>query len=188
MLHVWGRVQVNRVNWRGNLRERDHLEDLSVNGKIILTCIFMKWNAGGGMNRMKLAQDGDRWRTVVNAVMNFRVQWNERKFLSSWEPISFSRRTLLRGVWIAAVYWEIHTITKIHSVGKVRSCWCYCRCHKLSSHEVSAIFRCLFIGLFWLQYVLPVFPCSIISVLRYDLFFCTVFVSVTYFVLVSYLF
>jgi hypothetical protein len=30
--------------WWGNLREKDHLEDQSVDGKIILRCIFRKWD------------------------------------------------------------------------------------------------------------------------------------------------
>ena len=29
--------------WWGNLRERDHLEDLGVDGRIILRWIFRKW-------------------------------------------------------------------------------------------------------------------------------------------------
>jgi len=54
--------------WRGNVRERD----LSVDGKIILRWIFSKWDAGA-MDWIDLAQDRDRWRALVNAVMNFRV-------------------------------------------------------------------------------------------------------------------
>jgi hypothetical protein len=54
------------------LRETDHLGDPGVDGRIILRWIFRKWN-GGGMDWIELAQDGDKWRTLVNAVMNFRV-------------------------------------------------------------------------------------------------------------------
>jgi hypothetical protein len=32
--------------WWGNLRERDHLEDLDVEGRIILKWIFKKWANG----------------------------------------------------------------------------------------------------------------------------------------------
>jgi hypothetical protein len=52
------------------LREGDHLGDLGVDG-IILKWIFKKWD--GGMEWIELAQDRDRWRTLVNAVMNLRV-------------------------------------------------------------------------------------------------------------------
>jgi hypothetical protein len=51
--------------WWGNLRERNHLGDPGVDGRIILRWIFMKWDVG--------AQNRDRWRALVNAVMNFRV-------------------------------------------------------------------------------------------------------------------
>jgi hypothetical protein len=40
--HVWGR-NVRKVFWWGGLRERDHLEDLEVDGRIILKCIFKTW-------------------------------------------------------------------------------------------------------------------------------------------------
>jgi hypothetical protein len=44
------------------LRERDHWGDPDVDGRIILRWIFRKW----GLDR-------DRWRALVNMVMNLRV-------------------------------------------------------------------------------------------------------------------
>jgi hypothetical protein len=48
------------------------LEDPDVDGRIILKWIFerLDW---GGMDWIDLAQDRDRWRDVVNTVMNLRV-------------------------------------------------------------------------------------------------------------------
>jgi hypothetical protein len=45
-----------------------------------------------------LAQDTNRWRALVNAMMNFSVSYKEDNFLSSLGHISFSERTLLHGV------------------------------------------------------------------------------------------
>jgi hypothetical protein len=56
----------------GSLRERNHLEDAGVGGRVILKCINKKrWD--GGMDWIYLAQNRDRWRAVVNAIMNFWV-------------------------------------------------------------------------------------------------------------------
>ena len=54
--------------WWGNLRERGRLGDLGVDGRIILSWIFRKWDVGD-MDWIDLAQDSDRWRVLVNAVM-----------------------------------------------------------------------------------------------------------------------
>ena len=58
--------------WWGKLRDRDHLEDQGVDGRIILKCILKKWE-WGGRDCFTLAQNRDRWRALVNAVMNRRV-------------------------------------------------------------------------------------------------------------------
>jgi len=50
------------------------------------------------MEWIGLGQDGNRWQALVNAIINFRVPYNAGNFLTSLEPISFSRRTLLHGV------------------------------------------------------------------------------------------
>jgi len=64
--YVWGRGEMYAGFWWGNLREQAHLEDTGVDGRI-----FRKWD--GGMDWIDLAQDRDRWREIVNAVMNLRV-------------------------------------------------------------------------------------------------------------------
>ena len=57
--------------WRGNLRERDHWGDPGVDGRII-RWMFMEVGCGGA-DWIELVQDRDRWRALVNAVMNLRV-------------------------------------------------------------------------------------------------------------------
>ena len=37
--------------WWGNLTDRDHLEDPSVDGRIILRWVFRKWHVGQGLDR-----------------------------------------------------------------------------------------------------------------------------------------
>ena len=69
--------------WCGNLRERDHLEDAGVGGRIILIWIFRKWNGGRAMDWIELAQDKGRFRALVNAVMNLRVPQNAGNFLTN---------------------------------------------------------------------------------------------------------
>jgi hypothetical protein len=64
-----GRGEAYTGFWRGNLRKRDHWKDPGFDGRIILRWIVRKW----GMDWIELAQDRDRWRALVNTVMNFRV-------------------------------------------------------------------------------------------------------------------
>jgi hypothetical protein len=56
----------------GNLKGRDHLEDISIDGRMIL-----EWILGNKLwqdvDWMHLAQDRYQWRALVNTVMNLRI-------------------------------------------------------------------------------------------------------------------
>jgi hypothetical protein len=41
-----GRGELHTKFWWGNLMEGDHLVDPGIDGRIILRCIFKKWNWG----------------------------------------------------------------------------------------------------------------------------------------------
>ena len=55
-----GRVEVYIGFWWGNLREIAHLEDLGIDGRIILIWIFRKWDVGewSGMSRLRIVAGG----------------------------------------------------------------------------------------------------------------------------------
>jgi hypothetical protein len=53
------------------LRVKSNLEEPGVDGRIILRWIFKKWD--GGMAWIDLDQDRDRWRALVNVVINLRI-------------------------------------------------------------------------------------------------------------------
>jgi len=55
----------------GELLERGHLDDLGVDGRVALKCIFKKLD--GGMEGADLTQDMDRRRDFVNTVVNLRI-------------------------------------------------------------------------------------------------------------------
>jgi hypothetical protein len=57
------------VLWRGGLKVGGYLQGLRVNGVIILKWMLKKWV--GHIDWIDVAQDGGKWRAVVNAVMNF---------------------------------------------------------------------------------------------------------------------
>jgi len=56
----------------GKAKGRRPLGRPNVDERIILRWVFRERD-GGGMDRIELAQDRDRWRALVNAIMNLRV-------------------------------------------------------------------------------------------------------------------
>ena len=89
----------SRRRWVDNIRM--DLQDVG--------CGYMDW--------IGLAQDRDRWRTLMSAVMNRRVPWNAGNFLTSCKPVSLSRRTLHHGVSKSCYLLYLSRIAKISFLG-----------------------------------------------------------------------
>ena len=85
------RVLVGKPEGRRPLRRprRRWVDNIRVDLQKV-RCGYMDW--------IGLAQDRDRWRTRVSAVMNLRVPRNAGNFLISCKPARFSRRNLHHGV------------------------------------------------------------------------------------------
>jgi hypothetical protein len=61
----------NAYNNSENLKGRNQLKDLGVNGKTIL-----EWILGKYLDWIHVDQDRDQWRVLVNTVVNLRVPQN----------------------------------------------------------------------------------------------------------------
>jgi hypothetical protein len=69
---MWETGEVHTGFWWGKLRERDHLEYLGVDGRIILRRIFRNWDREC-IDWISLVEVRYFWRALVKAVMNLRV-------------------------------------------------------------------------------------------------------------------
>jgi len=58
----WGKGEVHTGFWWGNLRERDHLEEPGVDGRILLRWICGKWDVGlwTGSSWLRTGKGGGR--------------------------------------------------------------------------------------------------------------------------------
>ena len=64
-----------------NLRERDRLEELDVDGKITVK-MDLQDVGWGGMDWIDLVPSSDWWQVIVNALMNLRAPLNVGNFLT----------------------------------------------------------------------------------------------------------
>ena len=83
MQHASGEQTAHAVLWWENLKERDNLKDLNVDGKTISNYIFKNYDRwGGSMDGIDLAQDWHTCRDVMNnTVMNLRGSTKCGEFL-----------------------------------------------------------------------------------------------------------
>jgi hypothetical protein len=87
MWHAWERRGMcTRLLWE-NQKERYHMGDQGADG-IRMDLREIGW---GSVDWIQLAQDRDRWRTLVNTVMNLRVLVPRRclVFFNSFSTINF---------------------------------------------------------------------------------------------------
>ena len=72
MWRVWGRGETSTGFGWGNLKERDHLGDPGVDGRINIKMDLQEVGCGS-MDWIELVQDRDRWWARVTAVITLRV-------------------------------------------------------------------------------------------------------------------
>jgi hypothetical protein len=88
--HIIRQIKSRRMRWAGHVARmgegrkvyrvlvgkpegKNHLEDRGADGKMGIRMHIREIGGGWGMEWIRLAQDRDRWRAVVNAVMNLRL-------------------------------------------------------------------------------------------------------------------
>lgn len=76
------------------LKGREHLENLGVDGRIILT--DLKEVGYQELYWINPARDRKQWRAPVETMMNICILYKAGNFLISLAPINFSQKTVLR--------------------------------------------------------------------------------------------
>jgi hypothetical protein len=66
-------ARMGDVFWWESPKEGDHLEDRGVDGRMELEWFLGRLAGGGGVEWIHFPQDRDRWRAVVNPMMNLQL-------------------------------------------------------------------------------------------------------------------
>jgi hypothetical protein len=104
------------------------------------------WNA---VDWIHLAQDRDRWRTLVNTIKELRAPYNFGKFLSSCATGVFSRRTLFHGVgytrqwflfkFLITQHWYCIPISNFHERYRNHFAHCQSESYNLQGHAKTVV-------------------------------------------------
>jgi hypothetical protein len=70
MLHVWERKMHTGIRW-GNVKERDSMENLGVDGIVRVELVLKIWNSWKWSG---FICPQDKWLAVMKTAMNVRVQ------------------------------------------------------------------------------------------------------------------
>ena len=97
--------------WWGKTEEGYHLEDLDVDGRMILKRNFKKYY-GTGADWTDVAQEKDLWRDLVIAEMNLPAPHNVSNFWTSWQIVSFSM-TMFNGVILIIKAHKMHYFSNL---------------------------------------------------------------------------
>jgi hypothetical protein len=93
MWYAWERAEMYRGFWWESSKEKNHMEDQGVDGKMESKWILGRLVGGGGVEWIHLAQGRDRWRAVVNAMMNLRFM-APRGWLVSYQIVKENKSGL----------------------------------------------------------------------------------------------
>ena len=89
----------------------------------------------GGVDRIDMAQHRDRWRALLNALMNIRVPYSVGNFCTSCIPISFSGRALLHGVSLVRNLRQRNPVSNIMQVSHFANFYTPLPCFKLPGNN-----------------------------------------------------
>jgi hypothetical protein len=92
----------------GKSEEKRSLGRPTRRGRIIFKKKTLKLMRREIVDWINLAEDWDKWRAVVNTVMNVAVLENAGNFSNSWGTVNFTRRTLRHGVGLTRSYVAVY--------------------------------------------------------------------------------
>jgi hypothetical protein len=107
--------------------------------------VDLKDGRWGSRDWIALTQGRDRWRAFMNAVMNLRVSQNAGNFLTSWEAVGISGRTVFHWVlwicdWRAKILYNTNCLAlvmkRVSVLCEVR-CWRHATSNFGQSSEIS---------------------------------------------------